>query len=206
MFKGFRCLVLVQLIFLANCGKNPEDVQRELKELGINYNEASFLETVEEGDSVATRLFLEAGMNPNIKTEPGLSALMVAAQNGHVAVMENLLAGGADIAYRTNFGDSVLKRAATTGQTRVVEYLLDQHRVDINLADEDGNTPLSIAALRGYLNTVKALLERGADAKLSNKNGETALDDALRFKELVDLGLINDAREYRVDELIELLQ
>ena len=197
---------MVPLIFLANCGRNPEDVQRELKELGINYNEESFLETVKRGDGFATRLFLEAGMNPNITTEPGLSALMLAAQNGHVAVMETHLAGGADIAYRTDNGASVLARAAVTGQTRVVEYLVDQHHVDTNLADADGYTPLFGAAVRGYLNTVKALLERGADAKFRNKDGETALDSALLFKDSVDLGLISDSREYGVDELIELLQ
>ena len=213
LFRTFPYLALILLLFFINCGQtpedvqpNPEDVQKELRELGINYNETSFLETVEKGDNVATRLFLKGGMNPNTTTDLGLSALMVAAQNGHLVVMETLLAGGADIAYRTDNGETLLQRAATTGQTRVVKYLVDQHHTDANAADNDGYTPLMSAALWGYLNTVKALLERGADPKLKTKKGGTALDRALQYKKLVDLGLKDDGRESGVDELIELLK
>lgn len=45
----------------------------------------------------------------------------------------------------------------------MVRDLIRYKRVMINGEDEDGNTPLHLAALEGHENVIKALLEVGAN-------------------------------------------
>lgn len=45
--------------------------------------------------------------------------------------------------------------------------------------DEDGNTPLHIAAECGHVNIVKMMLSRGADISVVNKEKKTCLDVAI---------------------------
>ena len=46
----------------------------------------------------------------------------------------------------------------------------------MNAKDENGNTPLHFACERGTSNTVKCLIEKGADVNSKNKRGQTPLD------------------------------
>jgi ankyrin repeat protein len=46
--------------------------------------------------------------------------------------------------------------------------------------DEWNETPLNLAAWAGHLSVVKLLVERGADVRLKNDNGQTASDVARR--------------------------
>ena len=42
----------------------------------------------------------------------------------------------------------------------------------IDIQDNNGDTPLHLATKKGYANTVRALLEAGADVSIENKRGE----------------------------------
>jgi hypothetical protein len=66
--------------------------------------------------------------------------------------------------------------AATYGHGEVVAWLLD-HGVDI--AAQDGQTALHLAAHGGHLDTLKMLLARGAPLEVKNQYGGTVLDQAL---------------------------
>ena len=48
----------------------------------------------------------------------------------------------------------------------------------MDVQDKDGWTPLYLASIRGALAVVRLLLEHGADVKVKDKNGETALQEA----------------------------
>jgi N-acyl-D-amino-acid deacylase len=65
-------------------------------------------------------------------------------------------------------------------------------RTLVNARDDDGSTPLMHAALNGDPNTVKLLLERGANPNLANYEGATALlwavDDLNKVKLLLAAG------------------
>lgn len=50
---------------------------------------------------------------------------------------------------------------------------------DINIQDNDGNTPLHIVSINNYMNCAQLLLERGADLFIVNKKGETVVQCAL---------------------------
>lgn len=58
------------------------------------------------------------------------------------------------------------------------EIIIDQNyfKKCINQLDNEGNTPLHIAAMKGNLAIVKILCEEGAEVNVYNKNGKKAID------------------------------
>ncbi len=74
-----------------------------------------------------------------------------------------------------------LYEAATTGNARRLKTILGQSRVRINEANEEGFTPLSLAAFFGQVEAVKVLLSHGADVnrKPPSRFANTALDAAV---------------------------
>lgn len=65
-------------------------------------------------------------------------------------------------------------QAARGGQVKALQRLLAQG-VAINTRDDKGNTALMLAVTHRQLNTVRILLDRGADPTLVNDEGLTAL-------------------------------
>jgi len=64
--------------------------------------------------------------------------------------------------------------------------------------DEDGNTPLHIAAECGHVNIVKMMLSRGADISVVNKEKKTCLDVAIESgKEKVAEVFIGNQKEVK---------
>ena len=57
-----------------------------------------------------------------------------------------------------------------------------QSHIDTKLQDEEGNTPLLLAVMAENELIVQRLLEFGADAKIRNKYGDTALLRAIKQK------------------------
>jgi serine/threonine-protein phosphatase 6 regulatory ankyrin repeat subunit A len=92
--------------------------------------------------------------------------LGIAAEAGHAAMVEMLLARGADIEANQGWWSiSALDLAAENGRVAVVEILL-KHGASANPADRSGGVrmaPLARAAVRGHLGVVELLLSRGAD-------------------------------------------
>jgi ankyrin repeat protein len=88
--------------------------------------------------------------------------LMLAASNGHQAVVELLLAPRADINDKDTMGYSALLLAAFHGHKAVVELLLSR---GANVHDKDmyGNTALMQAALAGH-EAVVELLKKHTDS------------------------------------------
>lgn len=71
-------------------------------------------------------------------------ALIRAAKNGHVDVMEELINAGADVNHQNNFGQIALVEAAKNGYVGAVKKLL-QAKANVNAFDKSGATALSIA-------------------------------------------------------------
>lgn len=73
-----------------------------------------------------------------------------------------------------------LLRAAREGQANTVKSLLVAQDVDVNVRDEQGNTPLIEAARNGHDDIVRTLLAAKADVRAKNNAGQTALMLALQ--------------------------
>ena len=93
---------------------------------------------------------------------------------GHRAIAERLLAAGARIDARDDYGMTPLNRAARSGNFAVVEVLVG-HEADVIIKDSSGFTPLHSAAERGHQAVVELLLARRANLEARTKDGCTPL-------------------------------
>ena len=90
-------------------------------------------------------------------------------------------------ASNVTFGDSSpLLRAATVGQIRVVQELLNQLDIDIDFRDPKcyGRTALHCACKNGHLEIVKLLIEHGASIDIADSNGWTPFFEAASAQSL----------------------
>jgi ankyrin repeat protein len=81
--------------------------------------------------------------------------------------------------WRDKNGRTFLSRASNNDDLERVKTCYYERPEDLNLPDNAGNSPLQIAALEGYVDIVKFLLEKGADVDTRNIDKETPLIDAV---------------------------
>jgi ankyrin repeat protein len=116
----------------------------------------------------------------------GEAPLHLAASCDHPDVCELLIAQGADVNHaatsRHGENKTPLHRAMNfpTDSIAAIRVLLD-HGANIHLKNKDGDTPLQMAAKKGYTKACLELLERGADP-LSKSAGCTVTGLASRYK------------------------
>ncbi|MDF1485692.1 ankyrin repeat domain-containing protein [Ramlibacter sp. H39-3-26] len=115
------------------------------------------------------------------------SPLMIAAIKGNLALVKTLIARDADV---NKPGWTPLHYAVTGNppdQLAIMRVLLDSSAY-IDAASPNGTTPLMMAAYYGSEDAVQLLLDEGADPRLKNQQGLTALDFASRSqrKSVVD--------------------
>ena len=111
------------------------------------------------------------------------SQLLIAAGNGEVERVRQLLIEGANVNVADREGQTPLILAVKNGHTRIVQVLLAR-RADANHAALDGKTPLLWAAARGHTDIVNALLARGADPNHAGPEGQTPLDRAAEMNHM----------------------
>ena len=177
------------------------------------------IEAASRGQVQTVRFLLQNGANPNTAASfSGQTALLAAASRGHAEVVDVLLERGADffavdhpskfnpIEYAiANENASIVRSLLAAGArptfrrlsfnkeggaaAREIVLMLLKHGVDINRSDDWGRTPLMWAAQSAPLETVRFLIDCGADVNIvsgKNMNGvssnETALQLAKRAK------------------------
>jgi ankyrin repeat protein len=82
-------------------------------------------------------------------------------------------------------GRSLLHLAAESGDAKIVRHLLETYHLDINNKDDEGNTPLHLAATRktGSVDVIKALIVAdGIDINAKGLYGRTALHWAIALR------------------------
>lgn len=129
---------------------------------------------VEHGNLEMAQYLLSKGVDPSAVREDGAYSLEFAVQYGFYDIAELLIEHGADVNYsnEANANCSLLHTAAmsSTNLTR----LLVEHGAQVNVQTTQGDTPLMYAVESGKPATVAVLLQAGADASISNKDGKTA--------------------------------
>jgi uncharacterized protein len=110
------------------------------------------------------------------RTPQDESPLMMAALKGHAALARKLIQRDADV---NKPGWAPLHYASTGGHLEIMQLLLDHHAF-IDAESPNGTTPLMMAAHYGGAAAVKLLLDAGADVRMKNQLGLTALDFARR--------------------------
>jgi ankyrin repeat protein len=125
-----------------------------------------FASLTRNGTPEITKLFLEHGASKGLQ-----QAFLLAIDRERIDSMRLLLNAGAKV----NGNFPPLLAAVRTGNTESVNVLLEAG-ADVNGKDDDGTTPLILAALFNHEGIIKMLLEAGAD-----------LNGISRSKEILDI-------------------
>ena len=118
------------------------------------------------------------GIDIDAANRKGENALMMAAIFGLIPEVKYLVENKAAIFNQS--GWTPLHYAATTGQTEIVAYLIEQG-AQVNALSESNTTPLMMAVRSGNIETVSVLLKNSADLQIVNDQGFTAIDVADLF-------------------------
>jgi len=90
--------------------------------------------------------------------------------------------GSGGTSYFTSSGDynqMLFDAVRTNNKEKLNAIIVKDHKV--NIQDENGNTPLHIAAVHNFEEIAEILIANGADLNAKDKYGETPLFNAIRF-------------------------
>ncbi|KAM7341268.1 ankyrin isoform 2-T3 [Cochliomyia hominivorax] len=141
----------------------------------------SFLRAARSGELSKVVEFLESGQITDINTcnANGLNALHLAAKDGYVDIVAELLRRGIRVDNATKKGNTALHIASLAGQKEVIKLLL-QYNANVNIQSLNGFTPLYMAAQENHDACVRFLLSKGAKPSLATEDGFTPLAVAMQ--------------------------
>ncbi len=163
--------------------------------VGLSPDEA-LVKAARLGDSYKGKQLLANGANVNYVDRNGVTPLLAAAHEGHLALLQQLVEAGAEINFVplglrefamsrssaplserelmavASRGDTALIAAGRAGRIESVAYLLD-HGARFDVTNRQGELVLFIAATQGNYALVKTLLDHGADANSQEPEGRS---------------------------------
>ena len=141
----------------------------------------------EKGYEECFKTLLDKGSNLFAQRKDGADAFYLAAMNGHISIIKNIVSSDIirivchlSIDKPTYRGRTPLCTAAFHGHLAIVKLLFN-HGGNLNHKDDDGFTPLILASCEGHLKVVKWLLKNGSNVSARDKFGDTASDSSKIF-------------------------
>jgi ankyrin repeat protein len=131
-------------------------------------------------------LLLKHGADPRIKGYQNNTALHSVKSK---QAAELLLAKGADVQAKDKYGRTPFQRLSNTNLDYINHNALFElmkflvaHGASVNDYDDEGNTPLHLAAEKGHADFILFLIEIGADINAKDREGSTPLLLAMKNK------------------------
>ena len=104
------------------------------------------------------KFLLASGASANqADNKYGITPLHSAVQNGHLEIVEILIASGGLVNKASNNGNTPLYMASSKGHLEIVKVLIASGGL-VNEANNNGFTPLSVAQMNGHTEIVVFLL------------------------------------------------
>lgn len=155
----------------------PEMAQSLLKARGFNFTEEDFFKALKQSEAANVKLFLQAGIDPNVRNKAGETALTFAAVNSTVETVK-VLAEKSDLNLRDGNDGMPLYVALKNQKFENFEFLLDKG-ADPNSTGTAGKTKnqtvLYVAVLLNKKQFIKKLLDKGANPDLADADGAIPL-------------------------------
>eukprot|EP01038_Epipyxis_sp_PR26KG_P009808 gene9808-13199_t len=208
----------IEAILSDKSGNNANLLQSLLREYKINISTTNLKigdglsplqYAAKLGNFSCVQLLLQLGCSPDgerVQSSFGShTPLSLAAMGGHVKVISSLLASGANISIvNPNSSRCALHYASLGGWSASIKELITSKEknpfknienkreiaLTINMQDIYGHTPLHLACIDGDIDSIKVLLEAGADASIIDDDGRNALaiaSDIMNRKDIASI-------------------
>uniref|UniRef100_F7I8B4 Ankyrin repeat domain 6 n=1 Tax=Callithrix jacchus TaxID=9483 RepID=F7I8B4_CALJA len=125
-------------------------------------------------------------------TKHGRTPLHLAANKGHLPVVQILLKAGCDLDVQDDGDQTALHRATVVGNTEIISALI-REGCALDRQDKAGNTALHLACQNSHSQSTRVLLLAGSRADLKNNAGDTCLHVAARYNHLSIIRLLLSA-------------
>uniref|UniRef100_A0A673A4X1 Euchromatic histone-lysine N-methyltransferase 2 n=1 Tax=Sphaeramia orbicularis TaxID=375764 RepID=A0A673A4X1_9TELE len=112
-------------------------------------------------------MLVQAGAQLDAQDKEMRTPLLEAIINNHLEVARYLVQSGACVYHEDGY--TGLHHAAKLGNLEIVTLLLETGQVDVNAQDSGGWTPIIWAAEHKHVDVIKALLNRGANVTVKDK-------------------------------------
>ncbi|MCM3746296.1 ankyrin repeat domain-containing protein [Paenibacillus pasadenensis] len=134
-------------------------------------------------DVQSVRVLVEAGADVNMRDDMRNTPFLYAGAEGYLDILRLTIQAGADPAITNRYGGTALIPASEHGYTEVVKELLTKTEIDVDHVNNLGWTALleSIILNNGNTkqqDTLRLLIEHGADVNLADSEGVTPLQHA----------------------------
>jgi ankyrin repeat protein len=131
--------------------------------IGVTAAESPIADAAARGDREAVKTLLKKAADVNAAQGDGMTALHWAAMNGDVELSEMLIYAGANVRATTRLGTyTPLYLASQQGHAKVIQSLV-KAGADVKAGTPNGTTPLMVAAASGDVDSVRTLLDNGAE-------------------------------------------
>ena len=141
------------------------------------------------GQTETAKLLLQSGADVNLVSSQGCPPLFFACEEGHLDSALFLLDRGAKLDIIAKTGMTALSAAANNGMPEIIKALIAKG-ADPNFPPERKNDkgplfyPLMMAANRGHIKAIEALLDAGADIEATDEGYATALIGAAHNRQV----------------------
>ena len=187
----FGDVKLCQILMEHLIDKNPTNI----------YGHTPFSLAASHGHLEACRLFMETCVDKNHVDDGLRIPLHNAVWNGHVEVVGLFMANLVDKNLRDTFGQKTpLLTAILGGHLDVCKLLIEEYKVDVNLSDNYGITPLHLASQMGQLETCILLCKHVLDKNTLDNFGATPLDTAVMYHKWNVVSFLNKWSPFRLPQ------
>lgn len=168
------------------------DVKTKEKLIHCHYDGFTFANALEyaiihKQYTITKYLIKYGGVNIHEKNTFGQTPLYIAASYGTVSMVKYLLKKGSDLYTKANHNQSILHIASLFGRADIVKFLFQSNRLNINVKDENGNTPLHFASCYYFEQSkelINLFLSFHSPMNTKNYHGDTPLTFAVEYGNL----------------------